>query len=149
MLADTISRYSGAAAGDVSRWLTLSPEAIYEDPAYLDLINGLDKEFLQETVITAREAYREGLDDLAKKIEVKYDVENPVMSAFTLGNWLVGFLYSPTTLPDLLERHGRVPAEAIREGLPELLGMLESMPTGRQEWQQALALLSIPLVTEG
>ena len=149
MLTSTISKYSGISPNEVDRLLAMSSHQVFNDPAFQGMVNDLDRKFLEDTVTDAREAYRGRLDDFSARLERKYNLENPAMSAFTLANWLVGFLYSPDNLGDLLDRHERVPKEALREGLPELLGILDNMGEGRKEWQAALSLLSIPLVANG
>lgn len=146
MLVSLISKYTGMDQAEVERLLALSSKEVFADPAYQDMVNALDKKLLESTVINAREAYRGRVEAFSASLEAKYKLQNPTMSAFTLANWLVGFLYSPDNLSDLLDRHERVPKEALVDGLPEILDMLDNMDDGRAEWQHAMALLSLPLI---
>jgi hypothetical protein len=70
------------------------------------------------------------------------------MSAFTLGNWLVGFLQFPAALEGLSKFHKRLPQDAMAELLPHMLSVLEDMPHGSADWQKALALLSMPMLSQ-
>ncbi len=146
MLTNTISKYTGLDPNEVERLLGMSAKDIFADPTFQDMVDKLDKKLLENTVINAREAYRGKVEEFSARLESKYKLQNPTMSAFTLANWLVGFLYSPDNLIDLLDRHERVPKEALADGLPEILDMLSAMDEGRDEWQHAMALLSMPLI---
>lgn len=130
--------------------MSVGQAQLFDHPDYKALIEGLDIPLLEQTVPHAREAYRRQLDGFIQVLEDEYDLENPVMSPFTLGNWLVQFLYEQDKLPELLAKHERVPIEALRDGLPELLRMLDDIDDDaiRQEWQRAMCILSLPLIAE-
>lgn len=146
MLVNTLSKYTSLEPNELERLLAMSSRDVFADSNYQGMVDNLDKKLLESTVINAREAYRGKVEEFSTRLENKYELQNPTMSAFTLANWLIGFLYSPDNLIDLLEHHDRVPKEALVDGLPEILDMLGSMDEGRDEWQHAMVLLSLPLI---
>lgn len=130
----------------IDRMLHLSPEALLQDPEYLDLLHSLDRALLEETLPLARTAYEAGLQAFSDALNTRYGLKDTPMSAYTLGNWVVGALQYPNYTDQILKMHTRVPSEAVRNGLPDLLGMLSKMPKGSAEWQRALTALSLPLM---
>lgn len=99
---------------------------------------------LHDSLPHARNAYERSLPRFTQILKEKYGLSNTPMSAFTLGNWLVGFLRYPESIADMPKLHQRVPA-AFREMLPEMLKMLDNVPHGAQ-WQKALALMALPMM---
>jgi len=148
MVANLISQHVNISTQEVDRLLSLGAANVYKDPNYLALVDQLDNEHLQETVVAAREAYRQGLGPLKQEIEEKYHLGDSMMSAFTLGNWLVGFLYSSDSLSTLLDKHHRVPPEAIADGLPGILNILDTMGADGNMWKEAMCVLALPLLSE-
>jgi hypothetical protein len=145
MLSDNLAAYLDVAPEEVERLLTLAPHDMYDDPLYQDLLAQLDEVRLRDTLGHARALYDQGLP----AIKVKFGWSDTVMSGFTLGNWVLGFLSYPQRLPDLVNYHRRLSGKAIAEALPELAGLLDAMPEGRADWQRALVTLSLPLVAKG
>ena len=146
MLTKTLADYIGTRESTIEDLLQLSPTQIYQSEAYQALVAKLDRDLLHQTLPEARGAYEQGLPRFKREMGKSYDFDRSPMSAFTLGNWLVGFLQQPDALNTLPKFHGDVPRPVMREGLPHLLSILDRMGQGRQEWQQALAVLSLPLV---
>lgn len=121
---------------------------IYNDSAYLNQIRQIDTERLYETLPAARDIDAEYVPQYNQILSERFGLHNSVMSAFTLGNWLVGFLQFPKTLDNLSQHHKRLPKEAMAELLPHMLSVLEDMPHGSADWQKALALLSMPMLSQ-
>jgi hypothetical protein len=145
MQPKSIAVYMGISVDEAGRLLALSPAAVYDDSAYQDAVNRLDVDLLRHTLVHVRAAYENGLDP----IKEKYGLSDTVMSGFTLGNWVLGFLADPDHMNDMLERHARIPTDVIENALPELVGLLEDIPEGRAEWQRALVTFSLPLIARG
>lgn len=148
MDSNVISQYTGMALPTVDRLLQMKAERIYEDPVYLLALESLDKTFLEATLPLARKAYEGHLQEFSTQLQQKYRLSVNPMSAFTLGNWVVGILQYPNEARKLMGMHTALNGEIIADGLPELLAMLEGMPRGSREWQQALCLLAFPLLTQ-
>lgn len=146
MDAHTLSKYTGLREEKIKRYSTMSTQAIYTDADYLNHLHTLDREFLIETLPLARKAYEEHLPDFAADLQDRYRLPNMPMSAFTLGNWVLGVLEYPTTAPEIIKMHGNVPGEVVANNLEDLLQFLGDMPHGSAEWQQALCLLAFPLM---
>jgi hypothetical protein len=142
MLADLYAKYVGLAADEIERLLAMPAEAIYQDKGYQSLVTGLDVSLLHDTARHVREAYDQGLPDL----KARYGLAGTVMSGFTLCNWVLGYLNYPTKLSDLLGQHERIPTKTMTDMLPELVDLLEGVPEGRQEWERALLIITLPLL---
>ena len=149
MLATILAQYIDESQSTIDTFLTMSPSDIYGDPYYKELVNKLDYRHLDQSLKEARDTYEEGLPDFMDKFSHLYDFGGSPMSPTTLANWLVSFIKFHDFMHQLPEKHANVPRQALRQGLPDLLSMLDNMSDGREDWQKALALLSIPLVTEG
>ncbi|MFP4323161.1 MAG: hypothetical protein ACLFTK_11970 [Anaerolineales bacterium] len=149
MLTKSLANYIGVSTRDVQTWLNMSAAGIYDDPAYQDLVYGLDRALLEETLSEARAVYEDALPEFQAALGSEYNFRNTPMSAYTLGNWLVGFLQYPDSLPELLDIHARIPQSVLTAGLPMLLSYLDDMPQGGAEWQRALAILALPMMSEG
>ena len=132
-------------AHDARRLLALSPADVYTDPVYQDVVARLDADLLRQTLVHVRAAYEDGLGP----IKEKYGLSNTIMSGFTLGNWVLGFLTSPDHLNDMLDRHAALSQDVIAAALPELVDLLDDLPAGRAEWQCALVAFSLPLIAQG
>jgi|GEM_PF-1787379 len=146
MLEDTLAQYIGIPTTSVSRIIKMQQTKIYEDKDYKEWINKLDSTSLHNTLPHARSAYDKHLPDFVQILQTRYGMKDTPMSAYTLGNWLVGFLQYPSALANLAEMHNRIPQRAFREMLPQLISMLDEMPAGRADWQRALSLLALPLL---
>jgi len=146
MDASDIATTVGLPEATIKRLMGLAPADLLQDPEYLDLLHELDRELLEETLPMARSAYEEGLPAFSASLNARYGLADTPMSAYTLGNWVVGALQYPDHTSQILKMHDRVPGEAVRNGLEDLLGMLSTMPKGSREWQRALCALSLPLM---
>ncbi|PJF36918.1 MAG: hypothetical protein CUN49_03005 [Candidatus Thermofonsia Clade 1 bacterium] len=148
MIAEVLAQYIGVEKRKVERLLALKQEQIYEDPEYQAWISKLNVDRLNSFLPLARAAYEKHLATFTEHLRTKYNMVNTPMSAFTLGNWLVGFLHYPSQISELARLHRRLPRQAVLEMLPEMIAMLDDMPEGRAEWQQAFALMALPLAAE-
>lgn len=148
MLRNMLSYYIGIDERTVDSLLSLSKREIFTDSTYTRLLDELDKHYLQETMGAAREAYELGLENLKQHLAGQFNLNVEPMSAFTLGNWVAGYLFYQDTLPDLLQLHRAVPTDAIAVGLPDILEMLEQIPQAGAEWTKAMSLLALPLLLE-
>jgi hypothetical protein len=142
MLNDLLATYLNVAPREVERLLALSPQAIYQDKGYLGLVGQLNSTQLNRTAEHAYEAYNQGLPPLKEQ----YGLSDSVMSGYTLCNWVLGFLMYPEQMRDMLERHAAVPTDTVAAMLPELIQLLDTMPAGRDDWQRALIVFSLPLL---
>lgn len=145
MQPQAIADLMGLSVDEVERLLALNPAAIYEDAAYLRVVHTLDTGVLRATLQAVRDIYEDGLPP----IKEKYGLSDTIMSGYTLGNWVLGFLTAPDHLNDMLERHASIPTDVIEDALPELVDLLEDLSNGKDEWQRALVTFSLPLIARG
>jgi hypothetical protein len=143
-LAAELATYAQVSAAEIDRLLALRPEAIYQDKIYQTWIASLDTVQLSSNLPHARAAYDRGLDP----IKHKYKLSGTIMSGHTLCNWVLGFLMYPEKLRDMLDHHASVPTRSVAAALPELIALLDDMPSGRDEWQRALVIFTLPLLVE-
>ncbi len=148
MVAAVLARYIGVEQNKIERLLALSQAQIYQDAEYQAWIAELNVEQLNDFLPLARAAYEKHLATFTEHLRKCYDMVNTPMSAFTLGNWLIGFLQYPSQISDLSRIHQRLPRQAVLEMLPEMIAMLDDMPEGRAEWQRAFALMALPLAAK-
>lgn len=146
MVVDKLAATIGTPRAAVERLLAMSQSEIYEDAEYRHWVSQLHPAPLHRTLGYARQAYDRHLSQLAKILRDEYGFVNVPMSAFTLGNWLVAFLAYTESLSDMTRIHARLPQAAVARLLPEILNALGEMPEGAQEWQRALAVLTLPLL---
>ncbi|MCS6870387.1 MAG: hypothetical protein RML95_01690 [Anaerolineae bacterium] len=148
MVAAVLAHYIGVEQSKVERLLLLTQEQVYQDAEYQAWINALDVERLNDFLPLARAAYERHLASFTEHLRTKYGMANTPMSPFTLGNWLVGFLQYPSQISNLSRIHQRLPRQAVLEMLPEMIAMLDDMPEGREDWQRAFALMTLPLAAK-
>lgn len=141
-----IAAYTGLDSKVIQRFMTMSAQNIYADADYLAALQSLDKHYLKDTLPAARKAYEAHLGEFNDAIHERYGLTTDLMSAFTLGNWVVGILEYPAEARKLVEMHNHVPTGAILDNLPGILDILNEMPQGTREWQKALCLLAFPLM---
>lgn len=147
MIEERLTEVIGIPREEVERLLAMPAIAIYRDEAFRALVNRLDKELLFSTLPDTRAAFDFHIPIFQARVRTAHpQVAVQRMSASTLGMWLVGFLQIPNAMERLAVFHAPVPPDFIREFLPDLLAMLDDIAVGRQEWQRALALLSLPLL---
>jgi len=144
MIADLLAPYLHIPVGEFERLISLSPEEIYQDPTYQHLVAQLDQKVLSDTLPQARDVYEVGLP----AIKDKFGWSGTVMSGYTLCNWVIGFLRYPEKMKDMLPRHERVASLQVADALPELASLLDALPEGREEWQRALIVFSLPLLAK-
>lgn len=147
MLEGILANYIGVPITEIQRLTQLSVEQILQDKVYISWLKSLDLDYLIETLPNVRASYEQHLPEFREKLESNYRLENNPMSAYTLANWLLGYLRYPQSLPELVKIHRKIPTNAIRETSPELLQMLDYMGEGQAMWQKALAVFLIPLET--
>lgn len=147
---EILAGYIGISTEDVEVLLNQSSTEIYQNTFYQNLVAGLDYKLLGKTLQDVRAVYDTYLPDVAIHLRDVYHLRNRGMTSLTLGNWLLGFLHNPNTLSKLYEMHRHIPVDALEEGLPAVLDILGQLPpTGRMEWQKAMALLSLPFFAQG
>lgn len=146
MDAQTIAHYTGLPLDTVEVYFELSPEEIYQDEAYHEALNSLDRKTLDATLPGVRRVYDRHMDDFAAYLYEHHQVERGTMSSHTLGNWVLGFIQQPEYIVNILQHHQLMPGAAFADGLEQLLDLLESVPAGKQEWQQALCLMAFPMM---
>lgn len=144
----TLAKYIGTDAATIQKLRQLDASAMYNHADYRALFDGLDAAYLQNTLPLVRKAYDAELPKFKTQLASKYSIDAEPMSAFTLGNWIVGILSYPERFNDLLGIHGKVPGMAIDDSLDTLVEMLGTMPEGASMWQHALCLLSLPLMQQ-
>ncbi len=146
MLSEILAGFTGLPTSEVERLMSMTGAKVYDDPVYQELLTHLNKDRLYETLPLARDAYRDGLPAFKDNLMQQFHYGTEPVTPFLLANWLLGFLQYPDELVGLLKRHTRIPLEIVQAGLPDILRMLDVMPEGRAEWQQAAATLALPLV---
>jgi hypothetical protein len=146
---ETIANYTGISLSEIKRFSNMGPYDIYKDPAYIAALKTLDRSYLESTLQLARAAYEKHIDAFKDDVKARYGLDKTPMSAFTLGNWVVGVLQYPSSAHEILKLHKGIKGEVISGSLQELLDMLNEMPEGAAEWQQALCMLSFPLMLKG
>ncbi|MFZ4814743.1 MAG: hypothetical protein ACOYL5_09415 [Phototrophicaceae bacterium] len=146
MLPEHIATRLGVPVQLIERLLSLSAASVLEDAEYIEYLKKFDLTLLENSLDAARSAYEVGLPAFKQEIEARYQITAAPMSAFTLGNWVVGALQYPEHTQQILVMHSRVPGRVIVEGLDSLVAMLDDLPEGRDEWQRALVALAIPLM---
>ena len=142
MLTELYAKHAGLAAEETERLLAMPAEAIYQDQRYLALVKSLDVSLLHDTAGAVHKAYEAGLPGLKEQ----YGLGGTTMGGFTLCNWVLGYLNYPTRLSDLLGQHDRIPVKIMRNMLPELVGLLRDVPEGREEWERAFLIITLPLL---
>jgi hypothetical protein len=142
MLTELYANYAGLPADETERLLAMPAEAIYQDQRYLALVKSLNVSLLHNTAGAVHKAYEEGLPDL----KARYGLSGTTMGGFTLCNWVLGYLNYPTRLSDLLGQHDRIPVKTMLSMLPELVDLLRDVPQGREEWERAFLIITLPLL---
>ncbi len=143
-MLNTLTTYSQIPLEHLEYLLSLDRRTIFQDTLYQALVQRVDTNTLDHTLAELRRLYEIHLP----QIKTQHHLHNTTMSGATLGNWVLGFASYPGRLPDLLERHERVPRHVIAAVLPELLAVVEHLSTGAQAWHYALTVFSLPLLLE-
>lgn len=147
MKSAQIARHLDVDVEVVERLLTLSGAEMLKDKGYINYLKKLDLHALEHTLPEARAAYERGLPAFQQEIQNRYGVASSPMSAYTLGNWVVGALQYPENTDQILHMHRRIPSEVIINGLEPLLHMLDTLPKESATlWKKALCALSLPLM---
>lgn len=142
MTPDELAHYAGISTQELERLLAMPAAAIYNDPDYIDLVTSLDREHLDRTAVHTRDAY----DKYLPTIKEQFGLRGSIMSGYTLSNWVLGFLMYPERLSDMIKYHASLSPDMIARLLPHLVRLLDEVPEGREEWQRALVILSLPLL---
>lgn len=149
MFAQVLADHIGVDCGEVERLLTMTPDEIFADELYVYWVRSLPQERLDKTLIMARDNYAAHMPEYHQHLEAHYGLKHPKMSAYTLGNWLLGYLQYPDLVVELPGVHHRLPRQAVIDVLPAMLDTLAEMPEGAADWQRALAVLALPLAAGG
>jgi hypothetical protein len=145
-LAGVIAHYCTLSKRDVADLLRMTPEQVINDKRFTRAVDQFDVDHLLSTLPEAREVLQVHLPPITEQMTANYDMENNPMSAYTLGNWIVGFAERPEQMSMLLEIHNRLPAGIFADYLPDLLAIYTHMEHHGEDWQRAMAVISIPLV---
>ena len=148
MNAEKIASYTQLPLNEVNRLRTMSAQEVFADKAYLRALKQIDRHFLEETLQEARKAYALHMDEFKAEIQSRYGISSEPMSAFTLGNWVVGVLQYPDQVKELMNMHGNVGGEVFAGSMEQVLTILEDMPHGTREWQQAMCMLAFPMMNK-
>jgi len=148
VLAKILASYSHLPEAQIEDWLSQPSQVLLSDKNYYQAINKLNSNLLYQSLPEVREVYAQGLPAFQQAVTERYQLDFSVMSAYTLGNWLLGFLQHPEQLDMLVDRHLNLPLNVLRAEAPALLSLLDNMSQNRQEWQKALALFMLPLLAE-
>ena len=145
MKTGQLAAYIGISVKDLDYFLAMNGHDIINDSQYTALLSGVDRELLERTLPQVRAVYEERLPAFAASIQERYKLDRNPMSAFTLGNWIVGALQFPAYIQSILDLHDGIAAEVFANELPALLAMVDDVP-GNEEWKRALCLFSLPLM---
>lgn len=143
---NTIAYFTGLSASVIKELLTRESAEVYRDPRYLEALRRIDVAVLENTLPDARDIYEEYLPEFSEMLAKRYGVDTAPMSPFTLGNWVVGVLHYPERADSLIDMHARLGREVFAENVDSLIGILDYMGNGKEVWQQAMVLLSFPLM---
>ena len=146
MNVNDLADYTGLDVQTIQKMLQSTPHAIYTSQEYIEVLRNVDSDLLEETLPEARRIYSLHLDEFAATLENRYDIHSNPMSAFTLGNWVVGVMQYPQRADALIEMHHNLPTEVFSDNLSDLIDMLGEMNIGREVWQQAMCLLAFPMM---
>lgn len=146
MNADAISHYTKLPLKEVQYWVNQSSLIVYNDKKYIAALKQIDVEYLQKTLPLVHQVYKETLPSLKEEMAEEFNISVHLMSAKTLGDWVVGVLRYPESSHELRSKHKKLNGQVIHDVLPTLLEILGDLPEGAEEWQQALCLLSFPLM---
>lgn len=146
MNADVISHYTKLPLKEVQHWVNQSSLIVYNDKKYISALEELDVDYLEETLPLVHQAYEKHLDAIKSPLAAHYQIDVGLMTASTLSDWVIGVLRYPESSYELRGKHKRIVGAIIQETLQDLLDILEELPEGSAEWQQALCLLSFPLM---
>jgi hypothetical protein len=144
-----LAQYIGVPIEKVDYVLSMSGAEIVKDEIFVGMLKSVDRDLLERTLPQAREAYEKGLPAFETMLQKRYGLSNTPMSAYTLGNWVVGALQFPDYIDTILNMHADIASEVFVGGLPDLLDMVANVPDGGHEWQRALCIFSIPLMRAG
>lgn len=126
--------------------MNLSGKQLLENKTYVAMLHDLDKDLLEATLPTVRDVYERHLPEFVERVEQRYGLGATPMSAFTLGNWVVGALQFPDHTHSILEMHANIPREVFNNELQSLMDILEEVSQGKQEWQRAMCVFALPLM---
>lgn len=146
MNAQRIAHYTGLSKRVVEGLLSLTSREIYRERRYLDALRQVDVSLLEDTLFEARSVYQDHLPAFTDMLSNQYGVDTTPMSPFTLGNWVVGMLHYPEQAEQLIDMHASLNRQVFVDNVETLVGYLDEMGRGRESWQQALVLLSLPLM---
>ncbi|MBZ0278626.1 MAG: hypothetical protein K8I60_20935, partial [Anaerolineae bacterium] len=132
-MIELLSSYSGIPVDELEYFLSFSPAEIYHNERYKALVSQINGLKLENSLSAIRAAYDEHLPAIKDKYHLRYTL----MSGYTLSSWILGYISFPDTMPDLLDRHKKVPSHVVKAVLPELLELLGTVPEGAAEWQRA------------
>ena len=144
-----LANYVSMEASEIDRVLKLAPSKVFEDPAFTSMINKLDVEILRDTLGDAHSTLDTKLMPLLQTTLKHHNLEETAMSAYTLANWLVGYLEWPNMLGQMLEKHSRIPTNVISDVLPHIMDILADVPSEKARWQEAFAAVAMPLIATG
>ncbi len=130
----------------LAAWFTLNPVALIDAPSYQDAVGSLDTALLQRSYAEAHKAYESVLPAFQQEMETRYGYDHAPMFSTSLGKWLISVAERPHYMPQVFSLHASVPPMIIQETLPLLLRTMDHIGAGRDEWQRALALLSLPMM---
>lgn len=130
----------------LAAWFTLNPVALIDTPSYQDAVGSLDTALLQRTYAQAHTAYEAVLPAFQQEMETRYGYDHAPMFSTSLGKWLISVAERPHYMPQVFTLHASVPPVIVQETLPMLLRAMDRIGEGRDEWQRALALLSLPMM---
>lgn len=146
MKNELLASYIQIDVATITRLRKIDAASIYTHPDYQTLVSTIDTHVLDETLAAAREVYEVALDSLKPQLSEKFGIKSEIMSAYTVGNWTVGFLQYPDKLSDLIQIHDNVPPHVVEFGLGYLLEALDDMPKGGPEWKKAICIILLPLL---
>lgn len=145
---EMIAHYTKLPKSMLIKYKTMSAKAIYSDSEYINALSNINRDDLEASLPLARRVYEKYMDEWKFMIQNKYNVNSEPMSAYTLGNWVVGVLQYPTSAREILNFHKGLDANMFREFLETLVEVLDDMPSHKEEWQNALTLLAFPLMNK-
>jgi hypothetical protein len=136
------------SSDQLERWSEMSPNEVIADRDYLVQLTSIDVERLKRSQATFEQVYERYLPRFQQELKDNYNIQQAPMFSETLGRWVLSVLEMPQFMVQILDLHGRVPPQVIRETLNMLIMMAGDVPEDGEEWQRAIYILSLPLMLE-
>lgn len=149
-LISTFTAHLDFSESEIEAILATSLNEVLNLPALQQELASLDITLLRETLPTAGAVLAEHLPPFYAWLKNELGVKRVPSSPLHTTTWVVNFLNNQETLNRLVELHHPVPAAALEQAVPRLVGLFDGVEDikVRQEWEKAVAALCLVLVVD-